>query len=46
MKMQELMLTCRYSKDEQTVAQIIESSFETFLKKELQYVAKYLCSSV
>ena len=46
MKMQELMLTCRYSKDGQTVAQIIESSFEAFLKKELQYAAEHLCPSV
>lgn len=45
MKKQKLMLTCRYSEEEQTVAQIIESSFAAFLKKKLQYVAKHLCSS-
>lgn len=36
MNMQELILNCRYSEREQTVAQIIESSFAAFLKKELK----------
>lgn len=46
MKVQDLILTCRYSEEEQTAAQIIERSFNTFLRKELQNVAKYPCVSV
>lgn len=46
MKVQDLILTCRYSEEEQTAAQIIERSFDTFLRKELQNVAKYPCASV
>lgn len=46
MNVQNLILTCRYSEEEQTAAQIIERSFGTFLRKELQNVAKYLCVSV
>lgn len=46
MNVQSLILTCRYSEEEQTAAQIIERSFGIFLRKELQYVAKYLGLSV
>lgn len=46
MKAKELILICQYSGEEQTAAQIIERSFNTFLRKELQNVAKYLCASV
>lgn len=46
MKVKNLILTCRYSEEGQTAAQIIEHSFDTFLRKELQNVAKYLCASV
>lgn len=46
MKTQELILTCQYSEREQTVTQIIQNSFDTFLKKEFQNVAKHLCFSV
>lgn len=46
MNVQNLILTCRYSEEEQTAAQIIERSFNTFLRKELQNVAKYPCVSV
>jgi len=42
MKTQELVLICRYSEMGQSVAQIIQSSFDTFLRKELQIVAKCL----
>ena len=44
MKPQELTVLCRYGETE--MIQIIQSSFGTFLKKELQNVAKHLCSRV
>jgi len=40
-KTQELILTCRYSDEAQSIAQIIQSSFDSFLKKELQNVEKH-----
>ena len=46
MKMHELVVTCCYSTKEKDIVQIIQSSFDTFLKKELQNVAKYLCTNV
>lgn len=46
MKTRELLSTCRYSEEEQTAAQITQSSFDAFLKKELQNVEKYLCAAV
>lgn len=46
MKAQEIMMTCYYTEEEISVAQIIQDSFEIFLKKELQNVEKYLCATV
>lgn len=46
MKPQELTVSYHYSKDDVNITQIIKSSFAAFLKKELQNVAKHLCSSV
>ena len=46
MKMQELALTCRYSIEGQRIDQIIQTSFDIFLRKELQNVEKYLRSIV
>ena len=46
MKTQELILTCQYSETDQSVARIIKHSFDIFLKKELQNVAKCLCYGV
>lgn len=39
MEAKKLVLTCRYSVEEQTIAQILQNSFDIFLKKELQNVA-------
>ena len=36
MKSRELTVLCRYSEEETSVTQIIQSSFAAFLKKELQ----------
>ena len=46
MKTQELVLMCRYSTEERSIDRIIQSSFDLFLRKELQNVAKYLYASV
>ena len=46
MKTQELVLTCRYFEEERTIAQIIQNSFDIFLKKELQNVEKQPCFAV
>ena len=46
MKAQRLVLLCRYSTNERSIAQIIQNSFDIFLRKELQNVAKALCPSV
>ena len=46
MKPQELTVSCYYSEREADILQIIRSSFDIFLKKELQNVAKYLSPSV
>ena len=46
MKTQEIVLICRYTKEEICIAQIIRDSFEIFLKKELQNVEKYLRATV
>ena len=46
MKPQELVLMCHYSMEEQSIAQILQSSFDIFLKKELQNVAKLPCPAV
>ena len=45
MKPQELVLTCLYS-EEESAAGIIFRSFDFFLKKELQNVAKHPYSTV
>lgn len=46
MKIQEIMVTCHYTKEEISISQIIQKSFEIFLKKELGIVEKYLCITV
>ncbi len=46
MKAQRLVLLCRYSTNERSIAQLIQSSLDTFLRKELQNVAKYQNSIV
>lgn len=46
MKTREIMLICRYAKEEISIAQLIQTSFDIFLRKELQNVAKYLRTSV
>jgi len=46
MKMNELVLTCYYSGGETSAAQIIQSSFGAFLKKEFQNIASCLHSAV
>ena len=41
MKPQELVVICSYSeKEDVSIAQVIQSSFEIFLKKELQSIEK------
>jgi len=44
-KPKELVLICYYS-EEESLSQIIQSSFDSFLKKELKNVEKYLYSIV
>lgn len=46
LKTQEIVLICRYTKEEISIAQIIQDSFEIFLKKELQNVEKHLYATV
>ena len=46
MKTREIMLICHYAKEEISIAQIIQTSFDIFLRKELQNVTKTLCSNV
>ena len=46
LKTQELALMCRYSTEGQSIAQVIQTSFDIFLRKELQNVAKHLYASV
>jgi len=46
MKPQELTVSCRYTESEISIIQIIQSSFDTFLQKELQNVEKRLDSIV
>ena len=46
MKPQELTVSCHYSDKETDILQIIQGSFDTFLKKELHNVAKHLPLSV
>ncbi|MCI9213678.1 MAG: hypothetical protein K2P37_12810 [Oscillospiraceae bacterium] len=40
LKAQKLAMTCLYSEDERSAAQIILSSFEAFLKKELRLASR------
>ena len=42
MKPKELTILCHYSEEEGSIIQIIQNSFDTFLRKELQNVEKYL----
>ena len=46
MKPQDLTVICRYSEKDTDIAQIIQNSFSSFLKKELQNVEQYLRSAV
>lgn len=46
MKTQEMVLICRYAKEEICIARIVRDSFEAFLKKELGKVEKRLCAAV
>jgi len=46
LKTREITVICRYTKEEISIAQIIQTSFDIFLRKELQNVAKYPCASV
>lgn len=46
MKAQGVVLTCQYSKEGKCIIQIIQSSFNTFLKKELHNIEKHLYSNV
>ncbi len=46
MSTREITLICRYTEEEISIAQIIRTSFDIFLKKELQNVANLLCSTV
>ena len=41
MKPQELTVSCHYSESDADILQILLSSFDIFLKKELHDVAKY-----
>jgi hypothetical protein len=46
LKAQETPLICRYTKDGLHAAQVIQNSFQLFLKKELRHIAQYLRSDV
>ena len=46
MKPQELIILCHYSEEEGSIIQIIQNSFDIFLRKELQNVEKYLLLAV
>ena len=46
MKSQELTILCHYAEGGDNIIQIIQSSFDTFLRKELQNVGKYLLFAV
>ena len=46
MKLQELIISCRYSDEKTNIPQSIQGCFDDFLRKELQNVAKCLYSSV
>lgn len=40
---QNLIATCSYTEEERSLVEIIQSSFQSFLKKELQDVAQWGC---
>lgn len=42
MKAQEPALICRYSREGLHAAQVIQNSFQLFLKKELRHAAQHL----
>lgn len=46
MKPQDLTVVCRWSEGETGIAQIIQSSFAAFLKKELRNEEAYMRSAV
>ena len=46
MATREITLVCRYAKEEIGAAQLIQTSFDIFLRKELQNVAKHQYASV
>ena len=46
MKSQDLTVLCHWAEGEASITEIIQSSFATFLKKELQNVEKCLQSVV
>ncbi len=46
MKPQELTILCHYSEGGDSMIRIIQSSFDAFLRKELQNVEKYLLFAV
>ena len=46
MKTREITVICCYTKEEISIAQVIQTSFDIFLRKELQNVAKHLYASV
>ena len=39
MKVQDLIVSCYYTKDGATIQDIVSSSFTTFLKKEFEKIA-------
>lgn len=41
MKTREITVICRYTKEEISIAQVIQTSFDIFLRKELHNVAKH-----
>ena len=43
---QSLIVTCSYTEEKRSLMEIIQSSFQTFLLKELQDVAKWRCKRV
>ena len=41
LNIREITLICRYAEEKISITQIIQTSFDIFLRKELQDVAKY-----
>lgn len=46
MKPKQTSVICHYAGKQTSILQIVQSSFDAFLKKELQYVEKYLPATV